>query len=250
MEDIKSTLLNAGEVLREQYFGFETCLTKEKYDLVTSSDYLIEKLIIDGVKENYPNDSIYSEETGRIEGNSDRCWIIDPIDGTANYVFGVPYFCISICLKIGDDIVEAYVYNPITRELFHSIKDEEKSYLNGRVIYVSKNRDVAECLAVFGFSANYKNINRYYQEWSYIFENAKKGMPLLSPALNICNVARGRTDFFIDFGSSMEGHSAAALILKNAGGNIYNYDFSEWDYKCKGIIATNGKVCLQKCLNR
>lgn len=70
-------------------------------------------------------------------------------------------------------------------------------------------------------------------------------MPLLSPALNICNVARGRTDFFIDFGSSMEGHSASALILKNAGGELYNYDYSKWDYKSKGVIATNGLVDLR-----
>jgi len=69
-------------------------------------------------------------------------------------------------------------------------------------------------------------------------------MPLIAPALTICNVARGRIDAFIDFGSSMEGQSAAALILKNAGGKVINYDLSAWSHNTKGIIATNGSLDL------
>ena len=117
------------------------------------------------------------------------------------------------------------------------------------VISVSENEDISNCLAVFGFSANFDNIQRYYKEWSCIFDNAKKAMPLMSPALNICNVARGRTDFFINFGSSVEGHAAAAFILKNAGGIVYNYDFSEWNHNIKGIIATNRSVSLKTKYN-
>jgi fructose-1,6-bisphosphatase/inositol monophosphatase family enzyme len=246
LENIKSIILNAGEVLKKQFYGLKTCETKEKYDLVTQSDYLIEMILINEIKSIYPDYSIYSEEVGSISNKPDKCWIIDPIDGTANLVFGVPYFCISVCLENQGEITESYVYNPITEEFYHEIKDEGKSFLNGNEINVSQNNEIGDCLAVFGFSAIYKNIQRYYKDWGYIFENAKKGMPLLSPALNICNVARGRTDFFIDFGSNMEGHSAAVLILKNAGGKVYNYDFTEWDYKSKGIIATNGKVCLEQ----
>ena len=246
MEIIKDIILNAGEILKQQYFNLKTCMTKEKYDLVTQSDFLIEKKLIDEIRSAYPDYSIYSEECGNIHNKLDRRWIIDPIDGTSNFVFGVPYFCISVCLESQGEIIEAYVYNPITQELFYSIKSEGKSFLNGIEIHVSQNKEISDCLAVFGFSANIGNINRYYQEWGYIFETAKKGMPLLSPALNICNVARGRTDFFIDFGSSMEGHSASALILKNAGGELHNYDYSKWEYKSKGIIATNGHVCLKE----
>ncbi|KNY25477.1 inositol monophosphatase family protein [Pseudobacteroides cellulosolvens] len=246
MENIKNIILNAGEVLKKQYNGLKTCETKEKFDLVTQSDYLIEKILINEIKLIYPDYSIYSEEVGSISNKPDKCWIIDPIDGTANFVFGVPYFCISVCLENQGEITEAYVYNPVSEEFFYSTKDEGKSFLDGKEINVSQNNEIGDCLAVFGFSANYNNIQRYYKDWSCIFENAKKGMPLLSPALNICNVARGRTDFFIDLSSNMEGHSAAALILKNAGGKVYNYDFTEWDYKSKGIIVTNGKVCLEQ----
>jgi fructose-1,6-bisphosphatase/inositol monophosphatase family enzyme len=97
-------------------------------------------------------------------------------------------------------------------------------------------------LVVFGYSANYKNIEKYYEKWHVIFDTCKKGIGFLSPALNICNVARGRIDCFIDFGSSMEGHAAGALILKNAGGIIYNYDLTEWDHTTNGIIAINNNL--------
>ncbi len=77
-----------------------------------------------------------------------------------------------------------------------------------------------------------------------MFDNSKKGMPLISPALTLCNIARGRIDAFLDFQCSMEGQSAGALILKNAGGKLWNYDFIEYDHRIKGIIATNGNLLL------
>lgn len=245
MKDIKNIIISAGEILKKEFFNLKSYSTKEKYDLVTRSDLLIENILIDELCREYPDYSIYSEEIGSIVKSNERRWIIDPIDGTANFIFGVPYFCISICLESLGVITEAYVYNPITEELYYS-GSEGRSFLNGNEIRASENGELENCLAVFGFSANHNNIERYYKEWAIIFESAKKGMPLLSPALNICNVARGRTDCFIDFGSSMEGHAAAAHILKNAGGRIYNYDLSEWNFKSKGVIATNSSLLIEQ----
>lgn len=203
-------------------------------------------MIIRELKGVYPDDSIYSEETGIIEGNSLNRWIIDPIDGTTDFVFGVPYFAISVALERSGEISQGYVYNPISEELYYSSAEQEKSFLNGEVINVTETDDIHDALAAFGFSVNYGNITKYYQQWGYVFENCKKGMPLITPALTICNVARGRIDIFIDFGCNMEGQAAAALILMNAGGRVLNYDFSDWDHRQKGIIATNGKIDLKK----
>lgn len=242
---IKEILRNAGTELKKHYYSINNSETKERFHLVTESDLIIEKLIIDELKNHYKDYSIYSEEIGSIAGDKNFRWIIDPIDGTADFVFGVPYFAISICLEIDNKISEGYVYNPISEEMYYSISGEGKSYLNNKEITVSETIDISDSLIAFGFSANYSNIERYYTEWKPVFENCKKGMPLIAPALSICNVARGRIEGFIDFGSSMEGHSAAALILKNASGQVYNYDFSEWDHKKKGILATNGKINLK-----
>ena len=249
MNDTMKSIYLAGEILKNEFFNLNTYCTKEKYDLVTKSDYLIESILVEHISKEYPEDSIFSEERGQINDLSERRWIIDPIDGTANFVFGVPYFCISLCLIQNSKPVEAYVYNPLSNEFYYTDENIKKSYLNNNEINVSDNIEISESIGVFGFSANTKNIKRYLQEWELVFEKAKKGLPLLSPALNICNVARGRIDFFIDFGSNMEGHCASSLILKNAGGKTYNYDFTEWDYESKGVIASNGKVPLSDYKN-
>lgn len=242
---IKNIILNAGEKLKEQYYILNESSTKDKFDLVTKSDTEIENLLINELTKHYPNYSIYSEEIGQVGIKSKKRWIIDPIDGTADFVFGVPYFAISISLECNNEIVEGYVYNPISNEFYYTTKNEGKSYLNENEIKTSITDEITEGLIAFGYSTIYDKINRYYGEWKEIFENCKKGMPLISPALTICNVARGRIDAFIDFGSSMEGHSAAALILKNAGGIVFDYDLTKWNYKTKGIIATNGKLKLE-----
>lgn len=226
MRNIKIIIYEAGSILKDRYYESFKYSNKQKFDLVSEVDLEIEELLVKSLKELYPEHGIFSEEAGNISTNKEFTWIIDPIDGTTNFIFGIPYFCISLCLEHKGQIVESYIYNPISDEFYYSIDREGKSYLNGNEIHVSETDRIENALVTFGFSANYMNINKYYEKWSYIFDNSKKGLGALSPALNICNVARGRIDCFIDFGSSMEGHAGAALILKNAGGAVLNYDLT------------------------
>lgn len=247
MDEVKSIIIDAGKVLKERYLESFSYKEKGKYDLVSEVDVEIEELLITKIKSIYPNTSIYSEECGEMCDSKSHKWIIDPIDGTANFIFGVPYFNISLSLEVDNQIVEAYIYNPITDELYYTDQTDDYSYLNGKVLQASETDNISEALIVFGFSANFTNISSYYKDWQILFTDCKKGMGLLSPALNICNVARGRTDCFIDFGSSMEGHAGAALILEKAGGTALNYDLSQWDYRSKGIAAGNRKIVTKLC---
>jgi fructose-1,6-bisphosphatase/inositol monophosphatase family enzyme len=247
---VKDIVINAGNELKRQYYSIQASRAKEKFDLVTESDLLIENMIVQELKQRYPDDSIYGEEMGVIEGNGHNRWIIDPIDGTADFVFGVPYFAISVALERNGEICEGYVYNPISEEFYYSTKDQKKSFLNDEEIQVSTTGNIPDALVAFGFSTNYEKITQYYRQWECLFENSKKGLPLITPALTLCNVARGRIDIFIDSGCSMEGQAAAGLIVKNAGGHVYNYDCSDWDHRSKGIIASNGIMdgrSLQGC---
>lgn len=239
MGSIREIIVNAGKVLKERYFASFTYNEKGRYDLVSEVDLEIEEILISNLKSIDPSISFYSEECGEVGNQQEKRWIIDPVDGTANFIFGIPYFNISVCQEQNNQIVEAYIYNPISDEMYHSTESEKVSFLNDRLIHVSGVSEVRNSLIAFGFSVNIQNINRYYQEWPLLFTESKKGMGLLSPALNICNVARGRIDCFIDFGSSMEGHAGAALILKNAGGIVINYDMTDWNHKTKGCIVTN-----------
>ena len=241
---IQKLLIEAGKILCDDFFQLKESTEKSKFDLVTETDIKIEAFIVSQLKTNFPGYSIFSEECGSIAGDQNKRWILDPIDGTADFVFGVPYSSISLCLEVDSTIVEAYVYNPISNEFYYSTSADSKSYLNNSIISVSETSVLKDSLIAFGFSANYTNIMKYYSKWQFVFENCKKGMPLISPALTICNVARGRIDAFIDFGASMEGQAAASFILKNAGGKLYNYDLSAYNHKDKGIIALNKNLQL------
>lgn len=245
MNDIRKLIVEAGGVLKDRFYHIITHKTKAKHDLVSDVDLEIEKLVSDKLRTLNPEIAIYSEEKGRqYEVSGNKRWILDPIDGTANFIFGIPYFSISLALEENDEITQGYVYNPITDEFYHSSLDSGKSYINNSEICTSTTSAIESALFVFGFSANYKNIERYHKDWLRFFDNCRKGLGLLSPSLNICNVARGRFDCFVDFGSSMEGQAAASLILKNAGGALMNYDLSNWQYKITGVVASNGNIKL------
>ena len=116
-------------------------------------------------------------------------------------------------------------------------KESGESFLNGNRIAVSKTTDIRNALVAFGFSARMDRIQRYYDEWKWLFKGCRKGVGWTTPALTICNVARGRIDAFIDFGASSVGHAAAGLILKNAGGVIRSYNSDGYDHRVEGVIG-------------
>jgi myo-inositol-1(or 4)-monophosphatase len=242
---IETIIKSTGNILRSEFEFLKSSSMKDKFDLVTSSDIKIEKMLIDYIATHFPDDSIYSEEAGSIGKASNRRWIIDPIDGTSVFVFGVPYFAISIALETENGIEEGYVYNPFSEEFYHSSKKDRCSYLNNKPIRVSRTSSIDESLVAFGFSADKTNIIRYLEEWGNLMASCRKALPLVTPSLTICNVARGRIDAYIDFGSSMEGKAAASLILQNAGGRISGYDSSSFDFREKGHICTNGNIGVE-----
>ena len=143
-------------------------------------------------------------------------------------------------------VAQAFVYNPISDELYYAHRGLGVSLLNGHPIRVSQVAVLSEAVIVMGFSANFPNIQRYHDQWAHLFQRSRKALGLLSPALNLCNVARGRIDAFVDFGSSMEGHAAGALIVGNAGGLAINYDNAPWDHRSEGVIAWNGHLSLRE----
>lgn len=152
-----------------------------------------------------------------------------------------PYFAVSLAEIVDGEITTAIVYNPMTDDLFYA-DNSTKALLNGSEIQVSTRDSLSDSYVILGFSANSANIARYQTEWKNAFESSKKALGLLSPSLNLCAVASGKSDSFIDFGCSFEGQVAGAFILKKAGGFCRNYEDSNYDYKKVGVVATNGHL--------
>jgi len=195
-------------------------------DFVTNSDLKTEKIIIDELKKARPNYSILSEEEG-IEYNKDKnnTWLIDPIDGTINYLHGVPHFAISIALKSHDQIIAGLIYDPIKDEMFYAEKNNG-AYLNNQRIKVSKRNKIDDCLFAAGSKIGYDKELLV----------RKSGCA----ALDMAYVASGRYDGYFQKNLNLWDVAAGIIILKEAGGILNEINLSRInDLK---IIASNNSI--------
>ena len=180
-------------------------------DFVTNADIKAEKIIIEELKKARPNYSIISEENG-IEKNKDKSnsWIIDPIDGTINFLHGIPHFAISIALQSDNEIICGLIFDPIKDELFYAEKNMG-AYFNNQRIRVSKKRNINECLFAIGKINN--NTDLTYR---------RSGCA----ALDMAYVASGRYDGYFQKNLNLWDIAAGIIIVKEAGGIINEIDLS------------------------
>ena len=181
-------------------------------DFVTNSDLKAEKIIIEELKKAKPSYSLISEENG-IEKNkdSDHTWIIDPIDGTINYLHGIPHFAISLALKYKNEIISGVIFDPIKDEIFYAEKDNG-AYLNNQRIKVSKKSEIDECLFATGSKVN--------NEIEILFR--KTGCA----ALDLAYVACGRYDGYFQYNLNLWDIAAGIILINEAGGQINEIDLS------------------------
>ena len=195
-------------------------------DCVTNSDLKAEKIIIEELKKARPKYSILSEEAG-IENNKDKSntWIIDPIDGTINFLHGIPHFAISIALKSNEEIVSGLIFDPIKNEMFYAEKDNG-AFFNNHRIKVSKKNELNDCLFVTGG----KIINE--PDLPY----RKSG----SAALDMAYVASGRYDGYFQHNLNLWDIAAGIILVKEAGGILNEIDLSV--NKSIKIIASSADI--------
>ena len=205
-------------------------------DFVTNSDKKVEKILIEELSKSKKNYSFITEETGLIKKNDkENTWIIDPIDGTTNFLHGVPHFAISLALKNKNQILAGVIYDPIKNEIFYSEKDNG-SFFNNHRIRVSKKKDLDECL----FATNN--------------DGAKKADLNLrvsgSAALDLAYVASGRLDGFFQNHLNLWDVAAGKLIVEEAGGKINinnNYNVENINVKASSVNIYD--KMLEKLIN-
>lgn len=215
-----------GHFLREERKSFrpESIVEKRKYDYVSSVDKDAERLLIGKLSELLPQAGFISEEGQAAYHGEEYCWIVDPLDGTTNYIHDLAPYCVSIALRKGSTLVCGVVYEACRRECFYAWKGGG-ARLNGQRIYTAQTTAIETSLIGVGLPYNYEKYRPLANDIIPRFYGASKGLRLSgSAAANLCYVAAGRFDFWFEAHIKLWDFAAGALIVTEAGGVVSGLD--------------------------
>jgi myo-inositol-1(or 4)-monophosphatase len=199
--------------------GFEV-RTKRMNDFVTKVDHAAEEAIIEIVRKAYPEHGVLAEESGASEGRAEYQWIIDPLDGTTNFIHGFPQYCVSIAVRHRNALAHGVIYDPIKNELFTASKGRG-AFLNDRRMRVSKCLRLADALVGTGFPfREIERINLYVEQMRTLMVKTAGMRRAGAAALDLAYVACGRLDAFWELGLSPWDMAAGALMIQEAGGLV------------------------------
>jgi myo-inositol-1(or 4)-monophosphatase len=236
----------AGAIINRAALDVESVRISQKQvnDFVTEVDHAAEQAIIDTLLTAYPGHGILGEETGRQHGakDSDYIWIIDPLDGTTNFIHGFPVYCVSIALAVKGKVEQAVVYDPTRNDLFTATRGRG-AFMNERRIRVSKRTQLKDCLLSTGFpfrpGDNFKN---YMAIMADVMQRTAGLRRPGAAALDLAYVAAGFTDGFFETGLSIWDVAAGSLLVTEAGGLVGNFTGEADFMEQKECMAGNPRV--------
>ena len=236
----------AGAIINRAALDVEAVRVSQKQvnDFVTEVDHASEEAIIDTLLTAYPGHGIWGEETGRTRGakDSDYVWIIDPLDGTTNFIHGFPVYCVSIALAVKGKIEQAVVYDPTRNDLFTATKGRG-AFLNERRIRVSKRTVLTQCLISTGFPFRKgDNFQAYLAMASEIMQRTAGLRRPGAAALDLAYVAAGYTDGFFETGLQPWDVAAGSLLVTEAGGLVGNFTGEPDFLEQKECLAGNPRI--------
>ncbi|HHV71634.1 MAG TPA: inositol monophosphatase [Clostridia bacterium] len=241
MREVKSWVREVGEIQKENFRkrGLVVTTKSTAVDFVTEIDRLSEKYILEKIRKNYPNHDILAEESGDQEIDSDYLWVVDPLDGTTNYMQGIPIFAVSIALKYKKETVLGVVYLPMLDLLFEGVKDKG-AYLNGEKIRVAEKDRLDHCILATGFpydrAINKDNNANYFAH----FVPRVRGLRRMgSAAYDLANVAAGILDGYWEINLAPWDVAAGILILEEAGGKVIYLT----EKRGVSLVAGNPVIC-------
>ena len=243
LEFTKTTAKGAGAILMQHFGMISTVKRKSTHiDLVTIADTESESFILNQVNAAYPLHHIIAEESAIVENNSDYRWVIDPLDGTTNFIHNLPIFAVSIGLQYKDETIVAVVYNPAADKCFWAEKNG-KAYLNGNPIHTTSTNALSDSLLVTGFPYSHdERWEKGFDLFKLIYGKTQGVRRLGAAALDFCFVAMGRFDGFWEFGLQPWDVCAGALILEETGGKVSDWDDSPMPFSGNRVLATNGHI--------
>ncbi|MEK8029872.1 inositol monophosphatase family protein [Ideonella sp. DXS29W] len=237
---------NAGAIINRASLDVDLLkvTAKSTNDFVTEVDHAAEAAIIDTILTAYPGHGILAEESGRQRGarHSDYVWIIDPLDGTTNFIHGLPVYCISIALEYRGKIEQAVVYDPTRNDLFMASKGRG-AFLNDKRLRVSKRTRLSDSLIGTGFPFRKgDNFQRYLKMFEAVAPHCAGLRRPGSAALDLCYVAAGWYDGFFETGLNPWDIAAGSLMITEAGGLIGNFTGEADFLHQREVVAGTPKV--------
>ncbi len=239
-----SAALGAGEILKENIGKISTANIENKkpFDFVTDIDKKSEEYIIGKIKKHFPDHEIYAEESQKNRSARDKCWIIDPLDGTTNFIHGYAINAVSIALENNGKIVLGVIYDPYRDELFCA-ELGKGAFLNNNPISVSNRSKLRHCLIATGFPfKNRQYLEHYWQVLAEIFMEVSGIRRTGSAALDLAHIACGRFDGFWELKLSPWDIAAGSILIEEAGGKISDFEGKSSHIWSGDVIASNNLI--------
>ncbi|MBE7938967.1 MULTISPECIES: inositol monophosphatase family protein [Ramlibacter] len=236
----------AGAIINRAALDVEAVRVSQKQvnDFVTEVDHASEAAVIETLLGAYPDHAIWAEESGKTHGRqgSDHVWIIDPLDGTTNFIHGFPVYCVSIALMVRGKIEQAVIYDPTRNDLFTATKGRG-AYMNERRMRVSKRTDLRQSLISTGFPFRPgDNFNNYLRMMSDVMTRTAGLRRPGAAALDLAYVAAGFCDGFFETGLSPWDVAAGSLLVTEAGGLVGNFTGEPEFLEQKECVAGNPRI--------
>ncbi len=229
---------DAGAFLLEHFEGELLVNETSRHDLKLDLDVRSQERIARCLLEAYPEDALLGEEG--VEGNSGspRRWVVDPIDGTVNYYYGIPHFCVSIALEDEGNTVLGVIYDPMLNEMY-TATDEDVAKRNGIAIHPSSRKSLADAVVTVGFSKTVETLDLGFDRFRHLAYRVRKIRVLGSAALGLSYVACGRLDAYVEEGLGLWDIAAGVLLVHRAGGQVELTPVAGSNSLQFGIIAAN-----------
>jgi myo-inositol-1(or 4)-monophosphatase len=238
--------LEAGKLIRQNFGTDATVDEATHHDIKLALDKESQDLITGILLGARPGDALYGEEGLAGNQDSERQWIVDPIDGTVNFFYGIPHFCVSIALRIAGEIVVGVIHDPMVGETW-TVEKGGPAMLNGRPIQVSKRDNLAESILYVGCGKDEEALRTGIERFHRASLRARKMRMMGSAALGMAYIASGRIDGYIESRISLWDIAAGQLLVETAGGKV-DLTAVPGYADAWSIIASNGIIPLEEIL--
>jgi len=218
--------------------------TKGLNDFVTDVDRLAEQEIINAIHKAYPEHAILAEESG-LQGEDSTVWVIDPLDGTTNFLHGFPHYCVSIAIMVRGKIEHGVIYDPLRDELFSASRGDGVK-LNDRRLRVTKRKELTGALIATGFPFKYPHyLTPYLATFNAVFPQVADIRRTGSAALDLAYVAAGRLDGYWEIGLEKWDLAAGALMVEEAGGIVSDFTGGDNYFDSGNLVVGNLRIQKQ-----